>query len=157
MLKSPTKTHRLHKFRHKDSLYITDLDRFQLVEVNQIAWDAVELAPTLETEALIVHLSQTYPRGLVIETLELLGDFQSKGAIFYPPSWTPPPDSKSDRLRIYVPQGKDEWFSDPEAISAGTNVALYHTTSSSSTLNLRDIFSFVVGQFIARSCVIDVR
>ena len=31
------------------------------------------------------------------------------------------------------------------------------SSSSSSTLNLRDIFSFVVGQFIARSCVIDVR
>ena len=110
MFKSPTRTHRLHKFKHNNSLYIADLDQFRLVEVNQIAWDAVELSPTLKTEALIAHLSQTYPRELVLETLELLGGFQDTGLIFYPPSWTPLPDSRSDRLKIYVPQGKEEWF-----------------------------------------------
>ena len=130
MLKSPTKIHHLHKFRHNNRLYIADLDRFRLIEVDQIAWDVIELSPTLETETLIAHLSQTYPRELVIESLELLGDFQSKSVIFYPSSWTPPQDSESGRLKIYVPQGKNEWFLDPETISAGTNVALYHTTRS---------------------------
>ena len=90
MLKSPTKIHHLHKFRHNNRLYIADLDRFRLIEVDQIAWDVVELSPTLETEALIAHLSQTYPTELVLETLELLGDFQSNGMIFHLPSWTPP-------------------------------------------------------------------
>ncbi|MDE0013984.1 MAG: glycosyltransferase family 4 protein [Candidatus Poribacteria bacterium] len=130
MLKSPTKTHHLHKFRYNDSLYIADLDVFRLVEVNQIAWDAVELSPTLETEALITHLSQTYPRELVLETLELLRNFQDTGLIFYSSSRTPLPDSRSDRLKIYVPQGRNEWFLDPESISSGTNVALYHTIQS---------------------------
>ncbi|MDE0426372.1 MAG: glycosyltransferase family 4 protein [Candidatus Poribacteria bacterium] len=130
MLRFPTQIHHLHKFKHDDSLYIADLDVFRLVEVNQIAWDAVELSTTLETEKLIVYLSQIYPRELVLETLELLGDFQDTGLIFYSPSWVPLPDSRSDRLKIYVPQGKDEWFSDPESISAGTNVALYHTAQS---------------------------
>ena len=116
MLKSPTKIHHLHKFRHNNRLYIADLDRFRLIEVDQIAWDVIELSPTLETETLIAHLSQTYPRELVIESLELLGDFQSKSVIFYPSSWTPPQDSESDRLKIYVPQGKNEWFLDPETI-----------------------------------------
>ena len=130
MLKSPAKPHHLHKFSHNDSLYIADLDRFELVKVNQIAWDAVESSPTLETEGLIAHLSQTYPRELVLETLKLLGDFQNAGIIFYPPSSPPSPDSDRDRLSIYVPQGKGEWFLDPESISAGTNVALYHTAQS---------------------------
>ena len=130
MLKSPTKIHHLHKFRHNNRLYIADLDRFRLIEVNQIAWDVVELSPTLETEELIVHLSQTYPRELVIETLELLGDFQSNSVIFYPPSWISPSVQDENRLRIYVPQSRDEWFSDPESISGGTNIALYHTTRS---------------------------
>ena len=130
MLESPAKPHHLHKFKHNASLYIADLDRFRLVEVNQIAWDAVELSPTLETEELIAHLSQTYPRELVLETLKLLGDFQSTDMIFYPPSWPPSPDADRDRLSIYVPQGKNEWFSDPESISGGTNIALYHTAQS---------------------------
>ena len=130
MFKSPARTHRLHKFKHNDSLYIADLNRFQLVEVNQIAWDAVELSLMLETKALIAHLSQTYPRELVLETLELLGNFQSNGVIFYSPLWTPPPNSECDRLRIYVPQSKNEWFSNPESISGGTNIALYHTAQS---------------------------
>lgn len=130
LLKSPAKSHHLHKFRHNDNLYIADLDRCRLVEVNQIAWDAVESSPTLETEALIAHLSQTYPRELVIETLKLLGDFQSSGLIFYPPSWTSPSVRDENRLRIYVPQSKNEWFSDPESISGGTNIALYHTARS---------------------------
>ena len=130
MLKCPVQVHHLHKFRYNDRLYIADLDRFQLVEINQIAWDAVELSPTLETRSLIDQLSQIYPRELVLKTLELLGDFQSSDVIFYPPSWTSLPNSEDDRLRIYVPQSRDEWFLDPESISAGTNVALYHTTLS---------------------------
>ena len=130
MLQCPTKTHRLHKIRHDDRLYIADLDLFQLIEVNQIAWDVTEVAPTLETQELIDELSHTYPQELVIETLKLLGDFQNNGVIFYPPSWIRPPDLVGDRLRIYVPQSKDRWFLDPESISAGTNVALYYTTKS---------------------------
>ena len=130
MLKCPVQVHHLHKFRYNDRLYIADLNRFQLVEINQIAWDIIELSSTLETEVLIAHLSQTYPRELVLETLEVLGDFQSSDVIFYPPSWTGLPNSEDDRLRIYVPQSRDGWFLDPESISAGTNVALYHTTLS---------------------------
>ncbi len=130
MLKCPAKTHHLHKFKHNNRLFIADLDKFQLVEVNQIAWDVVELSPMLETEELIAYLSQTYSKELVLETLELLSDFQSTDVIFYPHPWIPPPDSKNDLLRIYVPQGRNEWFLDPESISAGTNVALYHTTQS---------------------------
>ena len=130
MLKCPVQVHHLHKFRYNDRLYIADLDRFQLVEINQIAWDVVELSPTLETQSLIDQLSQIYPRELVLKTLKLLGDFQSSNVIFYPPSWTGLPNSEDDRLRIYVPQSRDGWFLDPESISAGTNVALYHTTLS---------------------------
>ena len=130
MLKCPAKTHHLHKFRHNDRLYIADLNQFKLVEVNQIAWDVVELFPTLKTEELIVRLSQIYSRELVLETLELLGSFQDTGLIFYFPSRVPLPDSMSDRLKIYVPQGKNEWVLDPESISTGTNVALYHTIQS---------------------------
>ena len=130
MLECPAKLHHLHKFRHNNRLYIADLNRFHLVEVNQIAWDAVELSPTLGTEALSAHLSQIYPRELVIETLGLLGDFQSNGLIFYPPLGVSPPVLNQHRLKIYVPQSKEEWFLDPESISAGTNVALYHTIQS---------------------------
>ena len=130
MLKCPVQTHHLHKFRHNKRLYIADLDRFRLVEVNQIAWDIVELASTLETKALIAHLSQTYPRELVLETLKLLGDFQSHGVVFYPSSRISPLVQDENRLRIYVPQSKDTWFVDPESISGGTNIALYHTAQS---------------------------
>ena len=130
MLKCPTKLHHLHKFRHDDKLYIADLDRFRIVEVNQIAWEVVEFASILETEELIAHLNQTYPSELVLETLKLLGNFQSNDVIFYSPSWTGFPTPDKTRLSIYVPQGKNEWFLDPESISAGTNIALYHTTQS---------------------------
>ena len=130
MLKCPAKPHHLHKFKRNDRLFIADLDRFRLIEVNHIAWDATELASTLETEALIVHLSRTYPRELVHETLELLGDFQTKDIIFRSPARTSPPTQNENRLGIYVPQGRDKWFSDLESISTGTNVALYHTTQS---------------------------
>lgn len=130
MLKCPAKTHHLHKFRHDDKLYIADLDRFRLVEVNQIAWEVVEFSSMLETEELIDHLNQTYPSELVLETLKLLGNFQSNDVIFYSPSWAGFPAPDKTRLSIYVPQGKNEWFLDPESISAGTNVALYHTTQS---------------------------
>lgn len=130
MLKCPAQTHNIHKFRHNNHLYIADLDLFRLVEINQIAWDAVELSGTLETPGLIDQLCQTYPRELVFETVKLLGDLQSNGMIFYPISWTPPPELDSTRLKIYVPQSRDKWFLDPESISAGTQVALYHMTRS---------------------------
>ena len=130
MLKCPTETHDIYKFRKNDRLYIVDLDLFRLVEVNRIAWDAVELAPTLDTEKLINQLSQTYPRGLVLDTLELLGNFQSNGLIFHLSSSGTLPTTDENRLRIYVPQSRDEWFRDPESVSGGTNVALYHTTQS---------------------------
>ncbi len=130
MLQCPAQTHHLYKFRQNDQLYIVDLDLFRLVEVNQIAWEAVELCTTLETQRLIDQLSQTYPRELVLATLNLLGNFQSNGMIFYSASWKSPSARDENRLRIYVPQSKDEWFSDPESISGGTNVALYYTTRS---------------------------
>lgn len=130
MLKCPVQTHHLHKFRHNKRLYIADLDRFRLVEVNQIAWDTVELSPTLETHELVDQLSQTYPKELVLEALKLLEVFQSNGLIFYPPSPVSLLVQDENRLRIYVPQSKDTWFVEPESISGGTNIALYHTIRS---------------------------
>ena len=130
MLKSPVQTHHLHKFRCKEKLYIADLDLFRLIEVNEIAWNVVDLCSTLETQGLIDQLSQTYPKELVLTTLESLGELQSNGLIFYPFSWTNHLARDENRLKIYVPQSKDEWFLDPESISGGTHVALYHTTQS---------------------------
>ena len=130
MLKSPVQTHHLHKFRCKEKLYIADLDLFRLIEVNEIAWNVVDLCSTLETQGLIDQLSQTYPKELVLTTLESLGELQSSGLIFYPFSWTNHLARDENRLKIYVPQSKDEWFLDPESISGGTHVALYHTTQS---------------------------
>lgn len=130
MLKCPTQTHYLYKFRHNDQLYIVDLDVFRLIEINQIAWEVVELCTTLETQKLIDLLSKTYPKGLVLETLKSLGSFQNNGVIFTSSSWTIPSARGESQLCIYVPQSKDEWFSNPESISAGANVALYYTTQS---------------------------
>lgn len=130
MLKCPTQTHRLHKFRHNDRLYFVDLNLFRLVEVNQIAWDVLELSATLETPRLIDRLSKTYPKQSVIETLEALGNLQDNGCIFYAPSRKTAPTQMSDRFKIYVPQSKEAWFMDPESICAGTNVALYQTMHS---------------------------
>jgi len=111
-------------------LYIADLDLFQLIEVNNITWDIVSLCSMQETQQIIDQLSQTYPQELVLETLKLLDNFQSNGIIFSPRSGLAPSNIGGNRLRIYVPQGRNEWFSDPESISAGTNVALYHTLQS---------------------------
>ena len=130
MLKCPAKMHHIHKFRRDDRLYIADVESFRLIEVNQIAWDAVALAATLETHELITQLSQNYQQELVIETLKLLGEFQSNDVIFFPSSQTSSPDSEKNRLKIYVPQSRNEWFLDPESIGAGTNVALYHAVRS---------------------------
>lgn len=130
MLKCPAETHRLHKFRYNDKLYLVDLNLFRLVEVNQIAWDAVELSSTLETPGLIDRLSKTYPKQSVIETLKALGDLQDNGCIFYSHSRKQTPKQIRDHLKIYVPQSREAWFMDPESISAGTNVALYQTMQS---------------------------
>lgn len=130
MLKCPATPHRLHKFRHKDRLYLADLNLFRLIEVNQIAWDAVELSVTLKTPELIDHLSKIYPKPSVIETLEALGDLQNKDYIFYSDSEAPAPTEIGDRLKIYVPQSKQEWFRDPASSCAGTNIALYQTMQS---------------------------
>ena len=130
MLECPIKTHHLHKFKHNDRLYIADLDLFRLVEVNQIVWDAVELATTLDFEKLVDELNQTYPQELVLENLKLLGDFQRNGIIFQPSSEVYSIRANSDRLKIYVPQSTNEWFLNPESISAGTNIALYHVIQS---------------------------
>ena len=103
MLKCPAKVHHVHKFKHNDRLYIADLDHFRLVEINQIAWEVVELSPTMDTQGLIDQLSRPYPRELVLQTLEMLGDFQSNDVIFYPSSWTRPPTRDENRLKVYVP------------------------------------------------------
>lgn len=120
----------IYKFKYNDRLYIVDLDWFRLVEVNQVIWEAVELSSTLEVEELIDHLGQNYPRDSVSESLEWLANFQRDRVVSQQVLSDGPLGAAADRLRIYVPQGKNEWFSDPESISAGTNVALYHTTQS---------------------------
>ena len=130
MLKCPAKPHRLHKFRDNDRLFLADLNLFRLVEVNQIAWDAVELSLTLETPELIDRLSKTYPKQSVIETLEVLGDLQNNDCIFYSNSQAQAPTEIRDRLKIYVPQSKEAWFKNTESICAGTNIALYQTMQS---------------------------
>ena len=140
MLKCPAETHRLHKFRYNDRLYLVDLNLFRLVEVNQIAWDAVELCATLETPGLIDRLSKTYPKQSVIETLKALGNLQDNKCIFYSSSRKQTSDQIRDRLKIYVPQSKEAWFMDPETISAGTNVALYQTMQSLS--KFADVYIF---------------
>ena len=134
MLQCPTEIRHIHKFKHDDRFYAADLYRFQLFEINQIAWDAVELAPLLETQELIDQLSETYARDSVLETLELLGDFQSNGLIFPHPSSGDLPEADSERLKIYIPQGKGSWFLNPESVGAGTNVALYHMTRNLSKI-----------------------
>ena len=108
MLKCPAETHRLHKFRYNDRLYLVDLNLFRLVEVNQIAWDAVELSSTLETPGLIDRLSKTYPKQSVIETLKALGHFQDNGLIFSSSSRDGAPAQIKDRLKIYVPPEQRE-------------------------------------------------
>ena len=132
--------HNIYKFSHNNRLYIADLSRFQLVEVNQIVWEAVELSSTLGVQELIDQLSQNYSRESVAESLEWLANFQNEGTVFQISSWTNTPDTKRSLLRIYVPQGMNEWFSDPESISAGTNIALYHTTQSLS--KFADVYLF---------------
>lgn len=120
----------IYKFKHNDRLYIVDLDWFRLVEVNQIVWEAVELFSQLEAEELIDHLSQSYPRDSVTDSLKWLADFQRDTIVSQNALLKSTLETEDNRLRIYVPQGRNEWFSDPESISAGTNVALYHTTQS---------------------------
>lgn len=130
MLKCPAKTHRLHKFRYNDRLYVADLNLFRLVEVNQIAWDAVELSSTLETPELIDRLSKTYPKQSVVETLQALRDLQDNDYIFYSAPEEQTPTEIRDRLKIYVPQSKEAWFKNTESLCAGTNIALYQTIQS---------------------------
>ena len=107
MLKCSAKMYRVHKFRHNDRLYIADLDRFWLVEVNEIAWNAMAFTSTLDTDGIVEQLSQTYPRELVLETLKSLEDFQNNDVIFSA-SWTLLFETNGDRLKIYVPQSRNE-------------------------------------------------
>ena len=59
MLKYPAKMYRVRKFRHNNRLYIADLERFRLVEVNEITWNAMAFTSTLDTDGIIDQLSQT--------------------------------------------------------------------------------------------------
>ena len=107
----------IYKFRYNNRLYIADLDWFRLVEVDQIVWEVVELSSTLEEQELIDQLSRNYPRESVIESLKWLANFQSSGIVFQDASRARTSETKGNRLRIYVPQGKNEWFLDPDSKS----------------------------------------
>jgi len=102
--------HRIHKFKHADSLYVADLERCRILEIDQVIWDILEgYSQTDDAEQLMCILSERYGKADIesaFETLSKLGQmgliFESKGK-----EATYTPDSSRPRVFVYGAYSQD--------------------------------------------------
>lgn len=132
MLECPKKTHKIHKFTYDGNMYVADLDRCQVLEIDQIIWDILELCSSYDNEQLIEELSKKYDdETLIIEALEELGEAEKRGLIFSKGRRHDDSEAfQNGRLKIFIPLRCASYFSNTSFAASGSNIAIYHTITA---------------------------
>ena len=126
MLQLPKTLHNVHKFRHGDRMYVTDVVQCKVLEIDAITWDILELCPSSTSEKIIDSLGEKYSRDEVTEALESLAEVEQSGFLFSALDGGGSTTTVADRrLRILVAQG-NPYVDDLTLVAGGVRVAHTH-------------------------------
>ena len=126
MLQLPKTLHNVHKFRHGDRMYVTDVVQCKVLEIDAITWDIFELCTSSTSEEIIDSLGEKYSRDELTEALESLAEVEQSGLLFSPLDGDVSTTTVADRrLRILVAQG-NPYVDDLTLVAGGVRVAHTH-------------------------------
>lgn len=122
MLKLPKTLHNVHKFRHGDRMYVTDVVQCKVLEIDAVTWDILELCASFTSDEIIDSLGEKYSQEEIAEALESLAEVEQSGLLF---SDLDKQISTTRRLRILVAQGTP-YVDDLTLVAGGVRVAHTH-------------------------------
>ena len=122
MLQLPKMLQNVHKFRHGDRMYVTDVVQCKVLEIDAITWDILELCASSTSGEIIDSLGEKYSEEEVTEALESLAEVEQSGLLF---SDLDKQISTTRRLRILVAQGTP-YVDDLTLVAGGVRVAHTH-------------------------------
>ena len=126
MLQLPKTLQNVHKFRHGDRMYVTDVLQCKVLEIDAVTWDILELCTSSTSEKIIDRLSEKYSEQEVIEALESLAEVEQSGLLFSTlDGGVSTPTVADRRLRILVAQG-NPYVDDLTLVAGGVRVAHTH-------------------------------
>ncbi len=137
MLQLPKTLHNVHKFRHGDRMYVTDVVQCKVLEIDAITWDILELCTSFTSDEIIDKLGGKYSQEEVIAALESLAEVEQSGLLFSDLDKRISTTTVADRrLRILVVQG-NPYVDDLTLVAGGVRVA--HTHLVKSLLSYADV------------------
>lgn len=126
MLQLPKTLHNVHKFRHGDRMYVTDVVQCKVLEIDAITWDILELCASSTSDEVIDRLSEKYSKQEVLEALESLAEVEQSGLLFsHLDKHISTTTVAERRLRILVAQGTP-YVDDLTLVAGGVRVAHTH-------------------------------
>lgn len=126
MLQLPKTLQNVHKFRHGDRMYVTDVVQCKVLEIDGITWDILELGISSTSDEIIDRLSEKYSQEEVIEALESLAEVEENGLLFSTLDRRVSTTTTADcRLRILVVQDPP-YIDDLTLVAGGVMVAHTH-------------------------------
>ncbi len=126
MLQLPKTLQNIHKFRHGDRMYVTDVVQCKVLEIDAITWDILELCASSTSDEIIDRLGEKYSQDEVTEALESLAEVEQSGLLFANLDGHISTTTVEDcRLRILVAQG-NPYVDDLTLVAGGVRVAHTH-------------------------------
>ncbi|MBM3210760.1 glycosyltransferase [Candidatus Poribacteria bacterium] len=129
MLECPKILHNIHKFRYGDRMYIADVDQCRTLEIDEIAWEVLDLCQSLTNEQIVDKLSKKYPSKEITETLGVLGEMERKGLLFFKKERVEPLAIDQRNLRLLIAQSSP-YVKDITLAASGLQVAHYNLLKS---------------------------
>lgn len=133
MLECPKNTHRIHKFKYHDEIYVADIDRYCVIEISPIAWDILELCSSHNNEQLIECLIDKYDKEQILTTLEDLGEIERNGLIF-----SSAPEEGSKGVNVFI-HGKSIYYPYADIASSASGATITHHHLIRSLTNYVDV------------------
>ena len=127
MLQLPKTLQNVHKFRHDDRMYVTDVVQCKVLEIDAITWDILELCASSTSDEIIDRLGEKYSQDEVTEALESLAEVEQSGLLFFTLDGRSAATTTvaERRLRILVAQG-NPYIDDLTLVAGGVRVAHTH-------------------------------
>ncbi|RKY05381.1 hypothetical protein DRP77_01155 [Candidatus Poribacteria bacterium] len=100
----PKKLHDIYKFEIDDRLFVADLDRCEVLEIDKLVWDILDICDSLDAEQIIETLGDRYTEDEIMEALQSLEKMEEYGLIFgESPSHA---EERGGRMKILAPRSR---------------------------------------------------
>lgn len=82
MLQCPRQLRNIYKFQQDGKLFVADLVRYQVLEIDELTWQILQRCSSLNNEAIVSELSCHYPVEEIESIFERLAAFEEAGLLF---------------------------------------------------------------------------